>query len=279
MTFKLNFDTIEAGSFLTNQFHHQGLLITTPATVTQDPETLSHVLQPNHIVPDRHHPDHKPMRIVRGRFVAGNKHSRLAASVSFCDVTSDGVSATLRAFDGHGDVLDERRLVSSTCEASAEIVCPSANLAAFEISGPVDHFEFVTGLEFDCLPDADFRMVYDGLGPPLMLRVGAEQVVSARISFFRLHGSHGDVLLSVTKAPAGVTWSFDPPVVHSGIPHVDVEIRATEEAPHVENYEMEVVGIPRSKDVGRRERSVAIPLTVFNVPAPQSPHKGAGEDD
>jgi hypothetical protein len=279
MTVKINFDAVEAGAFLTNQFHNQGLLITTPAEVTQDQETLSHVLRPDHIVPDRHHPDHPLMRIIRGRFVGGNKHSRVAASISFCDVASDGVSATLRVFDQHGDVLDEHRLVSGTCEAKAEIVCPSANVVGFEISGPVDHFEFVTALEFDCLPDADFRMVYDGLGDPLMLRVGAEQVVSARISFFRLHGSHGDVLLSVTKAPVGVTWSFDPLVVHSGNPHVDMEIRATDEAAQVENFAMEVLGVPRSKDVGRHERLVSIPLTVFNVPAPQSPPKDTREEE
>jgi hypothetical protein len=269
MTVKINFDAVEAGSLLTNQFHHQGLLITTPAAIAQDPETLSHVLQPNHVVPDRHHPDHKPMRIVRGRFIGGNKHSRIAVSVSFCDITSDGVSAMLRVFDPHGDVLDERHLVSSTCEASAEIVCSSANVDGFEISGPVDHFEFVTALEFDCLPDADFRMVYDGSWDPLMLRAGPDQVGMARISFFRLHGSHGDVLLSVTRAPAGVTWSFSPPLVHSGIPHVDMEIRVNEEAQHVENFGVEVVGIPRSKDAGRHERAVTIPLTVLNVRSPR----------
>jgi hypothetical protein len=40
--------------------------------------------------------------------------------------------------------------------------------------------------------------------------------VTARLIFFRLHGSHGEILPSVMEPCAGTTSSFSPAVVHSG---------------------------------------------------------------
>ncbi len=82
--------------------------------------------------------------------------------------------------------------------------------------------------------------MYDGLAEPLVLK--PEQKLTARLTFFRLHGSHGEILLSVTEPCPCTTCSFSPAVVHSGAPHVDMVISADGDAPLVSHFPADCCG-------------------------------------
>jgi hypothetical protein len=255
MTVTIKFDDLEPGTVVTNQFESKGILFTSPCAVFRDPETLAHSLHSQHqssITP-------LPTRVIRARFVEP-KHSRLAVTASFSNAGMEGMHAVLRVFDANGHQIDERSFGSTGFTAKTEIDCPNADIAGFEISGRTNRWDALDSITFDHPATADFRVVYDGVTEPLVLR--PDGVVKARLTFFRLHGSHGEILLSVTKPCPGTTWSFDPPMIHSGVPHTELEIRANPDAAQAYHFAVQVVALPRHRTAGRHERDIAVPLTI-----------------
>ncbi|KAK1753925.1 hypothetical protein QBC47DRAFT_385211 [Echria macrotheca] len=258
MTVTIRFDDLAPGTIVTNQFESKGILFTSPAAVVRDPDTFVHSLQSRHqstITP-------QPTRVIRARFVEPSpQHARLSVVASFSNAGPEGVHALLRVFDAAGRQLDERSFGSTGPVARAEIEFPSPEIASFEVSGRTNRFDALDSVSFDRPAEhPDFRAVYDGAAEPLLLKRG--ETVRARLSFFRLHGSHGEIVLAVTKACPGTTWAFEPLVVHSGVPHAELVIKADEDAPPAYHFAVQVVAVPRHKTAGRHEREVTVPVSI-----------------
>jgi hypothetical protein len=258
MTITINFEELEPGTVVTNQFEPKGIIFTSPNAVNRDPDTSAHSLQSRH----QSSVTQLPTRVIRGRFVEP-KHSRLAVAASFSNAGPEGMHAVLRVFDINGHQIDERSFGSTGYAAKTEIECPGANIAGFEISGRTNRWDSLDSVTYDHPAVADFRVVYDGLAEPLV--VHPDGSVKARLTFFRLHGSHGEIFLSLTKPCPGTTWCFNPPIIHSGIPHTELEIYAKEDAPPAYHFAVEVVAIPRHKTAGRHEREITIPLSISGM--------------
>jgi hypothetical protein len=258
MTLTVNFEDLAPGTVVTNQFESKGIIFTSPNAVIRDPDTSAHALQSRH----QSSVTQLPTRVIRGRFVEP-KHSRLTVAASFSNAGQDGMHAVLRIFDVNGHQIDERSFGSTGFAAKTEIESPTANIAGFEISGRTNRWDALDWLTFDHPAAVDFRVVYDGHAEPLILH--PDSAVTARLSFFRLHGSHGEILLSLTKPCPGTTWRFNPPVIHSGIPHTELQIWAQEDAPPAYHFAVEVVAVPRHKTAGRHEREVTIPISILGL--------------
>ncbi|KAG7289844.1 hypothetical protein NEMBOFW57_006221 [Staphylotrichum longicolle] len=196
MPIVINFSSLAPGTVVSNQFESQGLIITSPTVIIRNAESFKHSLQSQH----QSTITQLPTRVIRARFVEP-KHSRLAVTVSFSNAGKDGVHALLRVFDVAGHQIDERSFGSPGSVAQAEIHCPTANIAGFEISGRTNRWDSIDSITFDRPAIADFRVAYDGLAEPLVLRQG--QKTTARLTFFRLHGSHGKILLLLRYRDGG----------------------------------------------------------------------------
>jgi hypothetical protein len=257
MTTTVTFDDFEPGTTLTDQLEHRGILFTSPCLVVRDPENFRHSLQSSH----QSTVAILPTRVIRGRFIEPH-HSRLAISASFSHAGQDGLAALLRVFDVHGHQIDERTFGSIGSHGKIDLYAPGANIAAFEVSGRTNRWDAIDAIEFDHPETPDFRIVYDALHEPIALERGT--AITTRIHFQRLHGSHGEILLSVTKPCPGTTWDFDPPTVLSGTPYVDVQIRANEDAPSAYRFAFEVVGFPRRKTAGVHEHKAVIWLSIVD---------------
>jgi hypothetical protein len=263
MTVHLTFDDLEPGTVVTTQYERsKGVVFTTPCAIIQDPETFAHSLQSQHLSSVTE----APTRVIRARF-ASPKHSRLAVTVCYSLASSCGVHALLRVFNANGEKLTERTFGSPGSTATVEFVSPDANISGFEISGRTNRFDCLDSLAFDAPPLADFRLVYDGLGDPLRMHAEEGESVAARISVFRLRGSHGEILLAMAKPCPGTSWQFDPPTIHSGVAHVDVVVRATDTTPPCRHCDMEIVAVPRGRAAGSHERVVTVPMSIL---APRS---------
>lgn len=261
MTIRINFQSLPPDTVVTNQFEREGIIFTSPCDIVQEPETLTHMLMSQKIssviTP--------PTRVIRARFLTP-KHSLLRIGAVFSNAAGEGVHATLRVFDAGGSKLGERVFGSVGPRAWVEFTSPNGDIAGFEVSGRTNRFDCIDEVEFDPPPPGpDFRLVYDGgIAEPLQLCAGTgpEAVVRARVSVYRLHGSHGEILLGVSKPCPGTTYRFDPATVHSGVPHFDLEIRAAPDTPPAYHFNVEVFAVPRTKSAGNHERTVHIPITI-----------------
>jgi len=255
MTVTIKFDDLKPDTVVTNQFESKGILFTSPCAVVRDPETLAHSLHSKHqssITP-------LPTRVIRARFVEPH-HSKLAVTASFSNAGSDGMHAMLRIFDALGHQIDERSFGSTGATGRTEIHCPNHKIASFEISGRTNRWDALDSVTFDQAATADFKVGYEGTAEPLGLPQGG--VITARLAFSRLHGSHGEILLSLARPCPGTTWRFDPPVVGSDVLHTQLEIRAGADAAEVGRFEVQVVAMPRHRTAGRHERDVMVPISI-----------------
>lgn len=255
MTIKIHFDSLSPGTIVTNQFESKGILFTSPCAVVRDPDTFKTSLQSRH----QSSITALPTRVIRGRFIDPH-HSRLGVTASFSNAGPEGVSAILRIFDANGKQIEERPFGSTSAVAHVEIHSPAANISGWEVSGRTNAWDAIDSLSYDFPTAADFKVVYEGGAEPLELRRGG--TVRAKLSFARLHGSHGEIALGVVKPCPGTTWRFEPAVVGNGVMSVEMVVRADEEAEAAYHFAVHVVAMPRTKGAGRHEHEVAVPVSI-----------------
>jgi hypothetical protein len=258
MTIHLTFDDMPTGTLVTTQYEHRkGVIFTSPCAVIEDEETFNHRLQSNYRI--SHAND--TMNVIRGRFVTP-KHMRLAVTVSHSNTSIEGVYAMLRIFNAKGEKLNECAFASPSSHATAEITSLNGNIASFEVCGRVGQFDCIDSLSFDTLPPPDFSMSYEANGKALILRAQAGESVIAHVKVMHNHGSSGEILLSMPDPCPGTTWCFNPPSVHTGDHSVDVKIQAVDGIPIGPEFDVKILGIPRSRTSGQHERLIIIPVQV-----------------
>jgi hypothetical protein len=259
MTIHVTFDDLEPGTRVTTQYERKkGVVFTTPCVVIDEPETLNHSLQSRHLSQIKDISNF----VIRGTFTAP-KHTRVTVTASCLHAGSDGVEAVLRVYNVAGEKLTECIFGSPGPRASAELICPDSNIAGFELSGATDRFDCLDCLAFDSLPQPDFRVVCETMSRPLLLFAEPNQSVTARLNFSRLNGSSGEIMLSIADPCPGTAWRFNPPSVHPGVHHVDVEIVANSTTQTGPRFDVQIVAIPRTRAAGVHERVVVVPVTVL----------------
>ncbi len=208
----IGFDSLAAGTEVSNQFHDQGVDLDTKLgggakqfPVVADDASASSA--PNVLDISNSYPNEFPGAYLRGTFTDPH-HVKVSAKVrgrGFVSGPATGTT-TLTAYDVSGKVVATGTIVApppGSGFALLQATSAKGDIARFELTCYNDLL-FLDDLTFDTIagaPKPDFAAVATGL------EVARGGSASSTIFLRRFNGSSGDVLLNVGNLPRGVSVS------------------------------------------------------------------------
>jgi hypothetical protein len=282
----ITFDDVPANTFLDTQFHDRGVDFglppygSLPATsqipavsccvpITRDAPT-GHASQVASIS------DAQSEFWISGMFGSFTTYRQRVQVTVGNTVAADTSSVTLSGFDINGTPVGPRA-TSMVSGAGAPVTLTvtgsgsTPTIAYFLVqSGDYNKGLWVDDLTYDnpvASAPPDFAFDVQGIvWPGSALHVTQGGSVTKALPLRRFNGSNGDIALSTTGLPPGVTANFAPNPVPGTTTLTNITLIATPNAPAVSNAPFTVVGAPSGSAVGPTARTAQL-LTTVDSPA------------